>query len=77
MFRRGDLLAAAGLADDDGEGGNVEDVEVGFDDCVDAAAGEQVVVQKIGVAANAVQLGDEPAELGPVGRGRQGCEVAG
>src|ERR1700759_3223980 len=52
----------AGFAHDDSERCDIEDVYVGFDDEIDTAACEQMVVKKIAVAADAARVADELAE---------------
>ena len=52
---------AAGLAHDDGQRGDVQDVHVGLDDHIQRAARQQVVVHEVPVAADAADAADQGA----------------
>src|ERR1700681_1352560 len=68
---------AARLADDYGERGDIQNIDVGFDYDVERAAREQVIVHKVAVAARAVGLFDEMAQGLPPRRAREALHVAG
>src|SRR5690606_2354903 len=62
--------------DDDRKGGDVEDVHVGFDDDVDLARRQQMVVQEIAIAANAARARDELSVGTPLRSAGQCLQVA-
>ena len=68
--------AAAGLGHDRDARGDVEDIHVRFDHRVDLAGREQVVVQEIAVAADAIHPRHELAIARPLPPGRQRFHVA-
>ena len=79
MSRAGQIgERAAGLAHDDGQRRDVEDIDVRLDHRIERAAREQVVVQEIAIAAQAIDAPDQRAEARPAaGRCRQRLEIAG
>src|SRR4029079_6867590 len=66
----------ASLAHDHGECRDVEDVDVGLDDEVDAAACEQMIVVEVAVAARAAAALDQARQRAPAGPAGQGLDVA-
>ena len=48
-----------------GQRGDIQDIQIGFDDRVDRTAGQQMIVIEIAVAANAVDIADQLADLRP------------
>ena len=68
---------ASGLDNDNRQGGNIQDVDIGFDHSINLPGREQVIVIKITVAPDAVRVRNDVAEPVPAVAHRQGFEIAG
>ena len=68
---------AAGFFDNHRQRRNIEDIDVGFDDGLDLARCQQVVVIKVAVTTDTVGVGNDLPELRPAGAPRERFQVAG
>src|SRR5208282_3575092 len=66
---------ATRLANENGEGGDVQDVDVGFDHDIEGPARQQVIVHEVAVAADAADALDERAERAPLRPRGEALEV--